>query len=114
MDPRMDKNERLVTEILAEHRGKGKAITYSRIAAMLNLDERRIRKIVHRLIEDFRMPICSSYDADCPGYYMAETQEQVDETYRKLRGHGLSILRRAANVKNITLADLVQQLSLEI
>jgi len=114
LDPRMSKYERQAMNILSGvHRGAGKPITYRVLAQSLGVAERTARRIVRRLTILYHMPICTSYDADGGGYYWAERPEEIRACADQLEQHAVSILSRAADLRNVSLSKYLGQLQLE-
>jgi|Deesub1362B_J571_1020462.scaffolds.fasta_scaffold00331_11 transcriptional antiterminator len=87
-------------------------ITTKEIAQTLRIDERTVRHTVKILIEVFKKAI-GSKTANPPGYYRISSQDQAEKTYQSLRRRGLSILARAAEIKRISLRELLGQLLIE-
>lgn len=112
-DIRMPGKHRDILAIIQEHQGRAQAIPHKAIAAAVGLHPRRVRTYVAELIYQFRQPIGTNYDCDCGGYYWIVSAYELDEVYTKLRKHGISILQRAADVRNITLAEVLGQVSME-
>jgi hypothetical protein len=112
-DIRMPSRHREILGIIQDHQGRAQAIPYKAIAKMVGLHPRRVRTYVAELIYQFRQPIGTNYDADGGGYYWIVSAWELDEVYNKLRKHGISILQRAADVRNISLAEVLGQVSME-
>ena len=110
-DIRFSEAERKIINILHQAQGKENAISRQQICADTQLGDRIVRRIIKRLIEQMGYPICSSYDG---GYFIPERPEEVNETYAKLRSHGLSILTRAAAVKRWSLKRLLGKIIKEV
>lgn len=66
--------------ILERHRGIHRAIRVKTLAELLDTDERRVRMLKRELADT--MLIGSSCDPLHPGYFLPETQEEVEETLR--------------------------------
>lgn len=82
-----------IWHILQAHKGKASAITQHGLASATGLNPRAVREIVKGLIEEEHRLICSSYQGH-GGYYLPETQNEIEETRRLLRSHAISIFRR--------------------
>jgi biotin operon repressor len=106
-DVRLSSTERRILTMISYARGKENAISRTRIAQELKLGDRIVRRTIKHLIEELRYPICSCYDG---GYFIPERPEEVNETYARLRSHGISILVRAAAVKRCSLKRLLNKI----
>jgi hypothetical protein len=58
-------------------------------------------------------PICSTCDKYDPGYWMAETPEELAEFAARHQRRGLTSLSQAASIMRITMPELLGQLKLE-
>ena len=110
----MTPEEKTVLSILQSHKGKAAAIPKSALARAAGFDERRCRKIVKALIEIHNIPIGSDYGSDGGGYFLADSPEEMNAVYRRLRKHGISILVRAAAIRGITLQRLMRGIQQEL
>lgn len=106
--------ERQVWTVLSLKRGKSQAISQERLANITNKNTRAVRKVVESLIVNHRVVICSSYDKENGGYYLPETDAEIEETCRKLHSHALQILKRESVIQKITLAELLKKYQMEI
>ncbi len=86
--------KRKVWTIVQDCRGKARAVTQAGIARRAGVCPRVARDAVKALIEEDRCQICSDYKGG-GGYYLPETEAEIEETREILRGHALSILKRA-------------------
>ncbi len=77
----MNRNEIAVLNILNQRRGKPNVITYSELAGQVGLSGRALRYVVRGLILDHNVPICTSYDRDRGGYYIARTVGNCGRRY---------------------------------
>lgn len=114
MDVRMTKTHDHVLTIIREHRGRGNAISYKAIAALVDKHPRTVREVVSQLIFQFGQPIGTCYETSGGGYYLIVSPWELEDTYEKLRGHGISILKRAADLKGISYAEMVGQLKIAV
>jgi len=110
----MTELEHEAARILRSHVGKDAAIPYWELANILGRPDRTVRKIVRRLVTIFKVPIVSSYDKDCGGYYMPEAPEDIVACAAKLRKHGISILVRAHEMTGEPLSNFIGQLNLDL
>lgn len=69
--------------ILERHRGRAQAIRVKTLAELLDTDERRVRLLKRELAET--MLIGSSCDTNHPGYFLPESQEEIDATLGNYR-----------------------------
>lgn len=106
----MSELEKEIWQALKWRKGKEYAISYHKLAEELGVHERAVRAAVKRLIEVFLLPICSSYAPDCGGYFIPQTEAEVNAAYEKLYKHGLSLLTRAARLKRIGARQFMRQL----
>jgi len=70
-------------EILSRHRGLKNAIRVQTLAELLGTDPRQVRRLKRELADE--MLIGSSCDATNPGYFLPETQEEIDATLMNYR-----------------------------
>ncbi len=110
----MKTEERHVYAVIGLCRGKKNAVSQNELARMANKSPREVRRIVESLIVDHRIVICSSYDKENGGYFLPQTDEEIQETCKKLHGHALKILMRESTLKKITLAELLKKYQMEI
>lgn len=75
---------------------------------MLDTTERAVRKLVDELIDE-GVPVCAHPST---GYYIAQTQEEVDAVADFLRQRGLHSLRKAKQLRDAFagVTDPIQQL----
>lgn len=99
-----------VWNLLKDHKGKAGAVKSKTLATASGLPERRVREIVTSLILVFHIRIGSAYSGRHPGWFVIESSEEAEETYQVLRGHALSILKRAAVIRRLSFPELVGQL----
>jgi biotin operon repressor len=93
---------------LARHQGREKGISAQRLAALLAVPQRRLRKLVSELREE-GIAICGT---PATGYYMAVTPEELQETCSFLEHRALHSLRRLSQMKKVSLPTLLGQLML--
>lgn len=93
---------------MASHIGKGKGISATHLAILLDVPERHVRKLVSE-VRDEGIAICGT---PATGYYVASTSEELQETLDFLKNRALHSLHLASRLSNVPLADLVGQLHL--
>lgn len=105
---------RLVGQLTYKHRGKSKGATVRQLVAELSGEvspalERQVRHLVVELRKK-GIPICA-----CPsqGYYIAETEEELQTTIQYLYDRAMTGLVQVAGLKKMALPDLVGQLGLD-
>ena len=85
---------REIRNILLNHKGKQNAIPSSKIAKMLGIPENdtvaTTRGLITKLIKNTCLPIGSSEN----GYYIMETEEELNEVIQDLNGRILGIYDR--------------------
>lgn len=111
-DVKMTATHDQILTIIKEHRGRGNAISYKEIARLVDRHPRTVREAVAELVFQFGQPIGTNYDHDAGGYYLITAAYELDETYEKLRGHGIRILKRAADLKGISYAEMLGQIKI--
>lgn len=72
---------------------------------------REMRKLIDDLRDIWGVPVMSSSHR---GYWIVASREELEEVYREFRARGLKSLATAARLKNISLADEVKQLEMEL
>lgn len=106
--------------ILARHRGRENCIGMGecyRKVFRLPYDNRindtsPLRVLIRRLRRQ-GVPICSTNDKYNPGYYLAETPEELAEFIGRHERRGLASLNQVARLRKIALPELLGQLQLE-
>jgi len=93
---------------LARHQGREHGISAQRLAALLAVPQRRLRKLVSELREE-GIAICGT---PATGYYMAVTPEELQETCAFLEHRALHSLRKLSQMKKVSLPTLLGQLML--
>jgi hypothetical protein len=69
--------------ILARHKGAANAIRLRTLAELLETSERKVQFLKRELAET--VLIGSTCNARCPGYFLPETQAEVDATLAQYR-----------------------------
>jgi len=98
--------------ILRTRRGRARAVSAAKLAHWTGLTERQVRAVLKAMIETHHLPIASTPQHPA-GFFIPTTEAEVEEACRSLRGRALSILRRMACLRRISLPQLWQQLALE-
>ncbi len=106
--------------VLARHKGRDNCIGMGELYRQVFRrdythrinDTDQLRIIIRRLRRQGH-PICSVSDKVNPGYYLAETPEELAEFAERHRKRGLTSLAQAAALLKIGLPELLGQLQLE-
>lgn len=97
------------TQILSLlQRGRDNALSVRHLAECVGVTEVRLREMVRHLIDVHGACIGSSTSKP-PGYYIITDPEEIDAVYRSLRHRGISILVRAAKLKQISITEVFGQ-----
>lgn len=107
--------------LLPQHIGKSRAIGMGELYEEVfgsqwtnRINEtRRLRHLVTELRRE-GVPVCSSAARTGGGYYLASAGSELADYCAKLRRQGLRKLRLEANIRKISLAELVGQLRLDL
>lgn len=107
--------------ILSRHIGKGRTIgmaqLYEAVFGKHCGDRINGTRIIRKLITELRregVPICSDTSMEGGGYYLASAGGELDKYCMRLRIRALKILKMEATLRNITLPELLGQLTLNI
>lgn len=99
--------------VLSRHRGKRNAIKVRSIATCLGVDERTVRHLKRELAET--MLIGSSCDRNHAGYYIPETQAEIDDTLANYYSRMRAIAELIKATKGAPeVARLMRQIELEL
>lgn len=108
--------------VLQRHVGKGNAITMTRLAGAIQgcdvvpssryEESRIVRSIISQLREEGH-PI-AHHNGRGGGYFWAANEAELAETAAWFRSRAMSAFRQEANLKRISLSELVEQLRLDI
>jgi hypothetical protein len=108
--------ETTVLRLLEDHRGKDGAVSRLDLVKRVNaiypfspIGERRVRQTIKHLREQHGAWIGSRGR----GYFMAQTNDEVQSIYGYYRGRALSELVSAAKILKKSLPELLGQLSFE-
>lgn len=102
----LEKN--ILLSILQNHKGRAKAIKGRKLAEIMNVNERKLRKLIKSLRIDAGIPVIGDHSK---GYYMVETIEELETTTTTLKKHALHELFIAGRMLKIAPAELVGQLT---
>lgn len=94
--------------LLAAHIGRARGVGAQAIADALGCRKRQVRHLVTALRMDGRA-VCGHPSA---GYFMAETDEELEQTLRYLRDRAMTSLALESRLRKTSLADLLGQLRL--
>lgn len=73
--------------------GHKNAVTSNLLAKKVKMPERKVRRIIQALIEDYSFPIGSSVD-ERPGYFKIVTEDDFDIAIRHLKPRAVKIFKR--------------------
>lgn len=108
------REHRFIRDLLrAEHNGAIRAISQADLAAKTGFRKRRVRQIIRDLISQFGEPIGSLY-ARSGGYFWISSRMETELTCKKMTDHAVSQLSRVADLKKITLPDLLGQMRMDL
>ena len=93
--------------------GRASAISARDLADRTGMSDVRIRQTVRSLIMERGILVASAVD-DPPGFFIAETPEEIITATRSLRHRGIMILVRAARLQKSSLELVFNQGRLEI
>lgn len=102
--------ERLITRLLQNHRGKDAAVKAKTMEELFNMSNVAVRSTIRHLIEYHGLCIGSSG----VGYFMADSPDEIDSVTRSLRHRGISILVRAAKLQKISIEEIFGQAKMEL
>ena len=117
----MEWREERLLRVLEKHKGRENRIgmrelyyqVMARLCDHLINDTTELRIIIRRLRRQGH-PICSMNDKYNPGYYLAETPEELLEFVDRHRRRGLTSLAQAAALLKIGLPELLGQLQFQL
>lgn len=79
--------------ILSGHKGRERAITSRELAKLMRLSTREVRQVIADLVERGQL-IGASVGGVDGGYYLIETDEELEETRAILRARATAIFQR--------------------
>jgi hypothetical protein len=82
--------------------GSKSAVKISQITDATGLGDRRVKRIVRALRIRHGHPICGEKGKNsAPGYYIADTAEELERTWSNLIDQALAMLKAASVIKNV-------------
>lgn len=104
----------LLLAILAQHKGKDRAITLPELAERLGVSTRFIQHLKRQLAHDGVL-IGSSCIKGSAGYFLPVTAEEIDDTLKNYRNRAVSLLRLIRITKGAEeFKRLLGQLSMDL
>lgn len=98
----------LINRLATRHAGKANGATAAELAGALDISERLLRSLVSEAREA-GLAISATPDT---GYYIAVTGDELAESCEFLRSRAMHSLRMEAQLRRISLPDLLGQLHL--
>lgn len=98
----------LIHVLTTKHKGRKHGVKASALAEKTNIGERTLRK----LISDAREQGVAVVGTPETGYYVAETQEELNECCNFLRARAMHSLMLEARLRKVPLPALLVQLDL--
>jgi len=93
---------------LARHQGRERGIAAHALADALQVNERRLRRLVSAARE-MGVPVCGTPES---GYFIARTADELEETCAFLQHRALHSLRALSRMRRVSLPELLGQLKL--
>lgn len=93
--------------------GRANAVLVRDLAVRTELSDVAVRQIVRRLIMERGILVASSV-GDPPGYFIAETADEILAATKSLRHRGIMILMRAARLQKSSVELVFNQARLEL
>jgi hypothetical protein len=109
IDFELTKEERMVWEIIQNHKGKENAVLGYLISSMTGIKYDEVRQIISHLVNEHHCLIASC----SRGYYIPVTPEEIEHATKSLRHRGIMILMRAARLQKTSLEAVFNQGRLE-
>ncbi|MCE5265709.1 MAG: hypothetical protein LLG97_19545 [Deltaproteobacteria bacterium] len=110
-DLKLTDEERAVYGLLRN--GRARALSVRDLAERTGMGDVQIRQTVRSLIMERGLVIASAVD-DPPGFFLAETPDEIINATRSLRHRGIMILVRAARLQKSSLEMVFNQGRLEL
>ena len=110
-DLKLSDEERAVYSLLET--GRANAMSARDIAERTGLSDVQVRQTVRSLIMERGFLVASAVD-DPPGFFIAETPDEIITATRSLRHRGIMILVRAARLQKSSLEMVFNQGRLEL
>lgn len=105
--------ERRVWSVLQYRTGAVNAITKERLSESVGMHERAVREAIKALVEVRRKPIGSTPSTP-PGYFVIDHPDEARRVCKRYRGQALSLLRREAAIRRMSMDELLGQLTLDL
>ena len=102
--------EALRSRLNLEHVGKARGVSAETLAGWLYVPARAVRTMITDL-RRMGLPVCGLPNT---GYYIAETQEELEDTCKFLRSRAMHSLNLEACLRKMSTHYLVGQLELEL
>ncbi len=99
--------------LLERHIGRSRGVTAAYLAGLLNLPLASGMRTVRELITELRQDGVAVCGHPASGYFIAQTQAELEETCRFLRSRAMHSLVLESKLRGLPLADLVGQLRLK-
>jgi len=87
------KGKAAVRAVLEGHPGARNAVTSERLAREVGLSTRKVRALIVELVEE-GLPVGASVDGTRGGYYLIQSEEELEQTRAILRGRAREIFAR--------------------
>lgn len=110
-DLELSDEERAVYSLLM--RGRARASSARDLAERTGMSDVRIRQTVRSLIMERGLLVASAVD-DPPGFFIAETPDEIITATKSLRHRGIMILARAARLQKSSMELVFNQGRLEM
>ena len=101
-----------VWELIQLARGRSQAISRASLSDHLRADDRSVRTAINSLVINYKKPIMSDYHHG--GYFLPSGEEEVVSYVKTLSNHTLSMMRRLAVFKKVTLQELMAEYQTEL
>lgn len=85
----------IINHLKTYHYGKGRAITFKRLSAELEIGSRKLRKTVSELVKN-RIACIGSTSTN--GYFYIETEQEAAHCYNELRARAFDELTRSTGI----------------
>jgi len=110
-DLNLTSEERAVYGLLGH--GRARALSARTISERTGLSDRQVRDTIRDLIMERGILVASAVN-DPPGFYIAETPDEIINATKRLRHRGIMILVRAARLQKSSLEIVFNQGRLEL
>ena len=107
----LTREERAVYGLLQS--GRANALSARNLSERTGLSDREVRQTIRSLVMERGILVASAVD-DHPGFFIAETPEEIITATRSLRHRGIMILVRVARLQKSSLELVFNQGKLEL